>query len=121
MKTNTLSWFLVSLLTCFAFLQPAHSAKKVTAYGDGALEKNQGDNNTAFGHSLSVSTRLASKIQPPVLSLSTRILKAIITPPPVFKPFLRVAPAAATRPPGNRPCRTTGRAATTILPPGLAR
>jgi len=26
MKTNTLSWILVSLLTGFAFLQPAHSA-----------------------------------------------------------------------------------------------
>src|SRR5262249_20549668 len=51
MKTNTLSWILVSLLTGFAFLQPAHSAKNVTAYGDGALESNQGDNNTAFGHS----------------------------------------------------------------------
>jgi hypothetical protein len=51
MKTNTLSLILVSLLTGFAFLQPAHSAKNVTAYGDGALENNQGDNNTAFGHS----------------------------------------------------------------------
>src|SRR5262249_21987808 len=51
MKTNTLSWILVFLLTGFAFLQPAHSAKNVTAYGDGALESNQGDNNSAFGHS----------------------------------------------------------------------
>jgi hypothetical protein len=51
MKTNTLSLILVSLLTGFAFLQAAHSAKNVTAYGDGALENNQGDNNTAFGHS----------------------------------------------------------------------
>ena len=51
MKTNTLSLILVSLLTGFAFLQPAHSATNNTAFGDGALENNQGDNNTAFGHS----------------------------------------------------------------------
>jgi hypothetical protein len=51
MKTNTLPLILISFLTGFAFLQPAHSAKNVTAYGDGALENNQGDNNTAFGHS----------------------------------------------------------------------
>jgi hypothetical protein len=51
MKMNTLSLILVSLLTGFAFLQPAHSAKNVTAFGDGALENNQGDNNSAFGHS----------------------------------------------------------------------
>jgi hypothetical protein len=51
MKTNTLSLILVSLLTGFAFLQPAHSATNNTAFGDGALENNQGNNNTAFGHS----------------------------------------------------------------------
>src|SRR5262245_37610451 len=51
MKTNTLSLILVSFLTGFGFLQPAHSAKNNTAYGDGALENNQSDNNTAFGHS----------------------------------------------------------------------
>ena len=51
MKTNTLSLILVSLLTGFAFLQPAHSGTNNTAFGDGALENNQGDNNTAFGHS----------------------------------------------------------------------
>src|SRR6267143_691018 len=51
MKMNTLSLILVSLLTGFAFLQPAHSATNNTAFGDGALENNQGNNNTAFGHS----------------------------------------------------------------------
>jgi hypothetical protein len=51
MKTNTLSLILVYLLTGFAFLQPAHSATNVTAFGDGALEANQGNNNSAFGHS----------------------------------------------------------------------
>ena len=51
MKTNTLSLILISLLTGFAFLQPAHSATNNTAFGDGALENNQGNNNTAFGHS----------------------------------------------------------------------
>ena len=51
MKMNTLSLILVPLLTGFAFLQPAHSATNNTAFGDGALENNQGDNNTAFGHS----------------------------------------------------------------------
>ena len=51
MKTNTFSLILVSLLTGFAFLQPAHSATNVTAFGDGALEANQGNNNSAFGHS----------------------------------------------------------------------
>jgi hypothetical protein len=51
MKTNTLSLILVSLLTGFAFLQPAHSGTQNTAYGDGALlENNQGSNNSAFGY-----------------------------------------------------------------------
>ncbi|MGC1322341.1 MAG: tail fiber domain-containing protein [Candidatus Udaeobacter sp.] len=51
MKMNTLSLILVSLLAGFAFLQPAHSATNNTAFGDGALENNQGNNNTAFGRS----------------------------------------------------------------------
>ena len=74
MKMNTLTLILVSLLTGFAFLQPAHSATNNTAFGDGALENNQGNNNTAFGHSPLRFNFSASKIQPPVLSLSTRMI-----------------------------------------------
>jgi uncharacterized coiled-coil protein SlyX len=76
MKTNTLSLILISLITCFASLRPAEavdppsggdypggntaedlnapfspaSGVHNTAVGDGALENNQGDNNTAAGY-----------------------------------------------------------------------
>jgi hypothetical protein len=76
MKTNTLSLILIPLLTCFASLRPAEavdpppgggepgvntaedlnapfnpaSGVHNTAVGDGALENNQGNNNTAAGY-----------------------------------------------------------------------
>ena len=76
MKTNTLFLILIPLLTCFASLRPAEavdpppggdypggnaaedlntpfspaSGVHNTAVGDGALENNQGDNNTAAGY-----------------------------------------------------------------------
>jgi hypothetical protein len=76
MKTNALSLILISLITCFASLRPAEavdpppggdypggntaedlnapfspaSGTHNTALGDGALENNQGNNNTALGY-----------------------------------------------------------------------
>jgi hypothetical protein len=51
MKTNILSWILISLLTGFAFLQPAQAIEHNTAFGELALDHNQGNNNSAFGRS----------------------------------------------------------------------
>ena len=117
MKTNTLSLILVSLLTGFAFVQSAHSGIHNTPFGDGALENNQGNNNSAFGYfTLRGKIFGRQNTATGALALNNNDLGSENTATG-FKRFLTIAPAAATRPPGNRPCSTTTPASKT--PPSV--